>query len=106
MVEKLKRFVLVIKKRRTPIAMIFLIAAIAVAAFFFWGDKANASDYLTARVDRGNVEVNVSATGTVQAVTTVQVGSQVSGTVQWLGADFKSQGKRGQGVAPLHPALF
>jgi HlyD family secretion protein len=106
MVDKLKRFVVIIKKRRTPLAMILLLACIVVAAAFFWGDKANASDYMTARVERGNVEVNVSATGTVQAVTTVQVGSQVSGTVQWLGADFNSQVKRGQIIARLDPAIF
>jgi HlyD family secretion protein len=106
MVEKLKRFVVIIKKRRTPIAMILLLACVGVAAVFFWGDKANASDYMTARAERGNVEVTVSATGTVQAVTTVQVGSQVSGTVQWLGADFNTQVKRGQVIARLDPAIF
>src|SRR5215217_8136346 len=106
MAEKLKRFVVLIKRRRTPLAMVLLLACIAVAAAFFWGDKANASDYMTARVERGNVEVTVSATGTVQAVTTVQVGSQVSGTVQWLGADFNSQVKRGQVIARLDPAIF
>ena len=72
----------------------------------FWGRSADASDYITARVERGTVEVNVSATGTVQAVTTVQVGSQVSGTVSWLGADFNSQVKKGQIVARLDPAVF
>ena len=82
-----------------------LAVAIAVAAFI-WGGKANASDYITAKVDRGTVEVTVSATGTVQAVVTVQVGSQVSGTVSWLGADFNSQVKKGQIIARLDPALF
>ncbi|HEX8087913.1 MAG TPA: biotin/lipoyl-binding protein, partial [Blastocatellia bacterium] len=104
--EKLKRFVVVIKKRRTPIAMVILLACVAAAAIFFWGDKANASDYMTARAERGNIEVSVSATGTVQAVTTVQVGSQVSGTVQYLGADFNTQVKRGQIIARLDPAIF
>jgi HlyD family secretion protein len=106
MVEKLKTFAVIIKKRRTLIVMIALLACVAVAAAFFWGNKANASDYMTAKVERGNVEVNVSATGTVQAVTTVQVGSQVSGTVQWLGVDFNSQVKRGQIIARLDPAIF
>jgi HlyD family secretion protein len=86
--------------------MVLLLACVAVAAVFFWGDKANASDYMTARVDVGTVEVTVSATGTVQAVTTVQVGSQVSGTVQYLGADFNTQVKRGQVIARLDPAIF
>ena len=106
MAERLKRFVTIIKRRRTPVAIIILLIGAAVTAAFLWGDKANASDYITAKVERGNVEVTVSATGTVQAVTTVQVGSQVSGTVQWLGADFNSQVKRGQVIARLDPALF
>jgi HlyD family secretion protein len=106
MPEKLKRFITVIKKRRTPIGIVLLLAAASAVAAFVWGGKANASDYITAKVDRGTVEVTVSATGTVQAVVTVQVGSQVSGTVSWLGADFNSQVKKGQIIARLDPALF
>src|SRR5262249_61591293 len=45
-------------------------------------------------------------TGTLQAVTTVQVGSQVSGTVSWLGADFKSRVTSGQVIAKLDPSIF
>ena len=106
MAETIKRFVTVIKQRRTPIAIILLLAGAAVTTAFFLGNKSSASDYITAKIERGNVEVNVSATGTVQAVTTVLVGSQVSGTVQWLGADFNSEVKRGQIIARLDPALF
>lgn len=83
-----------------------LLGVVVAVAAFIWGGKANASDYITAKVDRGTVEVTVSATGTVQAVVTVQVGSQVSGTVSWLGADFNSQVKKGQIVARLDPAIF
>ncbi len=106
MAEKLKKFIGIIKKRRTPIGIVLLLAGVAVVAAFFWGDKASASDYITGKVEKGNVEVNVSATGTVQAVTTVQVGSQVSGTLEWLGADFNSQVTRGQVIARLDPAIF
>lgn len=106
MPEKLKRFITVIKKRRTPIGIVLLLVAASAVAAFVWGGKANASDYITAKVDRSTVEVTVSATGTVQAVVTVQVGSQVSGTVSWLGADFNSQVKKGQIVARLDPAVF
>ncbi|MEK6300955.1 MAG: efflux RND transporter periplasmic adaptor subunit [Acidobacteriota bacterium] len=104
--EKLKRLIVVIKKRKTPLALIGLVVVGGLVAAAFWGKNASASDYITAKVERGNVEVNVSATGTVQAVTTVQVGSQVSGTVSWLGADFNSQVKKGQIVARLDPAVF
>lgn len=106
MAETIKKFVTVIKQRRASIAVIILLAGTAVTAAFFWGNKSTANDYITAKIERGNVEVNVSATGTVQAVTTVQVGSQVSGTVEWLGVDFNSEVKRGQVIARLDPALF
>jgi len=106
MPERFKRLITVIKKRRTPIGIALLLIAVIAVAAFIWGGKASASDYITAKVDRGTVEVTVSATGTVQAVVTVQVGSQVSGTVSWLGADFNSQVKKGQIIARLDPALF
>ncbi len=106
MAERLNKIIGIIKKRRTPIGIVLLLGGVAVVAAFFWGNKASASDYITGKVEKGNVEVNVSATGTVQAVTTVQVGSQVSGTLEWLGADFNSQVKRGQVIARLDPAIF
>jgi len=60
----------------------------------------------TSPVTRGEIVDTVGATGTLQAVTTVQVGSQVSGNIQWLGADFNSIVKKGQVVARLDPSLF
>lgn len=106
MAEIMKKITGTLKKRRTPLAILLLLIAGGVTAFFIWGEKTSASDYITAKVERGNVEVTVSATGTVQAVVTVQVGSQVSGTVQWLGADFNSEVKKGQIIARLDPAIF
>jgi len=61
---------------------------------------------VTAKVSRGDVVQGIVATGRLQAVTTVQVGSQVSGTIKTLNADFNSQVKRGQVVAELEPSLF
>ncbi|HET7294902.1 MAG TPA: efflux RND transporter periplasmic adaptor subunit [Vicinamibacteria bacterium] len=60
----------------------------------------------TALVDKGDVVEVVGATGVLEAVTTVQVGSQVSGTVAWLGADFNARVRKGQVVARLEPSLF
>src|SRR6187402_1692458 len=60
----------------------------------------------TAPITRGDIVDTVGATGTLQAVTTVQVGSQVSGNIQWLGADFNSIVKKGQVIARLDPSLF
>ena len=60
----------------------------------------------TAPVTRGDIVDTVGSTGTLQAVTTVQVGSQVSGNIMELGADFNSIVKKGQVIAKLDPSLF
>ena len=75
------------------------LVVVACAGFYFWGDSASAAPYMTSRVERGNLRNTVTATGTLQAVTTVQVGSQVSGTISELDADFNSVVKKGQ-VSP------
>jgi HlyD family secretion protein len=61
---------------------------------------------VTAPVTSGDVIETVDATGTLQAVTTVQVGTQVSGTIKALHADFNSRVRRGQVIAELEPSLF
>ena len=80
-------------------------AAVVLAGFYFWADDSSTPQYLTARVERGNLRNTVTATGTLQAVTTVQVGSQASGTISALYADFNSVVKKGQVVAQLDPAV-
>jgi HlyD family secretion protein len=60
----------------------------------------------TVAITRGEIVDTVGATGTLQAITTVQVGSQVSGNISWLGADFNSIVKKGQVIAKLDPSLF
>ena len=62
--------------------------------------------YKTEKVDRGNVTMTVTATGTLSAVTTVQIGSQVSGVIARLYADFNSEVKAGQLLAELDPTPF
>ncbi len=62
--------------------------------------------HLTAKVQRGDLRDSVDATGTVNAVITVQVGSQVSGTIASLLADFNSRVRKGQVIARIDPRLF
>ncbi len=81
------------------------LAALALAAFYFWGNQSSTPQYMTAKVERGNLRNTVTATGTLQAVTTVQVGSQSSGTISALNADFNSVVKKGQVIAQLDPAV-
>jgi HlyD family secretion protein len=80
------------------------VALTVIAGYWFWGDRASAATYMTAKVERGNLRNTVTATGTLQAVTTVQVGSQASGTISALYVDFNSTVKKGQVVAQLDPS--
>jgi HlyD family secretion protein len=89
--------------RVTAVVVALVLVVVGLEVF---GKKADASDYMTANVARQTVETTVSATGTLQAVTTVQVGSQASGTVAWLGADFNSTVKKGQVIARLDPSTL
>lgn len=90
------------------IVLIVLVAAAVAAALYYRKAKpAEASSTLiTAPVTRGSVVEAVQATGTLEAVTTVQVGTQVSGTIKSLHADFNSQVREGQVVAELEESAF
>ncbi|MEY2479390.1 MAG: HlyD family secretion protein [Verrucomicrobiota bacterium] len=68
--------------------------------------SGGSSEYQTTTVTRGPITQAVTATGTLNPVVNVQVGSQVSGNIQKLFADFNSQVKAGQVVAQIDPALF
>jgi HlyD family secretion protein len=80
-------------------------AAVVFAGLYFWGGESNTPQYMTARIEKGNLRNTVTATGALQAVTTVQVGSQASGTIAALYADFNSVVKKGQVVAQLDPSV-
>ncbi len=87
----------------------FVVGLIAILVVIFAAFALNRKDkpqYFTAAVERGDVRQVVEATGTINAVTTVQVGSQVSGTIWKLFADFNSHVKKGQLVARIEPSLF
>lgn len=81
-----------------------LVAIAGFGGFAFWSNRASAAEYMTAKVERGNLRNTVTATGVLQAVTTVQVGSQASGTISALYVDFNSIVKKGQVIAQLDPA--
>jgi HlyD family secretion protein len=84
-----------------------MVVAIAGGAFLLLGGRRRAeAKYRTAVVDKGNVTQTVAATGTLSAVTTVKVGSVVSGNVAALHADFNKQVKKGDLLAELDPIPF
>jgi HlyD family secretion protein len=89
------------------IAAVAVVLVLATAAFFFLrkGDGAGAAEFRTSAVTRGNLSSSVSATGSLSAVTTVQVGTQVSGQVSAIYADFNDHVKKGQLLARIDPTL-
>lgn len=82
-----------------------VLITLAVVAYFLFGRESEI-EYKTVRVERGDLVATVSATGTLNAVTTVEVGTQVSGTIQKLFVDFNSRVEKGQPIAQIDPALF
>ncbi len=94
-----------LRQRRTWL----VVAGVVVAATLVSGALLRGSDslrHLTAKVQQGEIRDAVDATGTVNAVITVQVGSQVSGTIAELHADFNSRVKKGDVIALIDPRLF
>jgi len=83
-----------------------LVIAVLGAAFFYLKSSGSAVQYTTQKPLRCDIRETVSATGTVNAVTTVLVGTQVSGTIQKLYADYNSMVKEGQILALIDPASF
>jgi HlyD family secretion protein len=93
--------------RRLLGAVVLLsIAAAAVGGYLYTRRLGERSPFQTAAVVRGPLTAAISATGTVNAVITVQVGSQVSGQVKELYADFNSQVRKGQVIARIDPDIF
>jgi len=87
--------------------IVALCAVVAGAVYFYRADVGAAPPQLVvAQVSRGAVVSVVDATGTLQTVDTVEVGTQVSGTIATLGVDFNDTVKRGQVVATLDQAIF
>jgi len=81
--------------------------ALLVGLFALFGLSRNGKvQHFTAKVERGAIHDVVEATGTINAVTTVQVGSQVSGNIARLNVDFNSRVKKGDVIALIDPALF
>ena len=84
---------------------VLALAALGVGGYFYFKDPPK-PQYKTLKVERGSIVSTVSATGTLNAVVTVQVGTQVSGTLSKLYVDFNSPVKKGQAIAQIDPALF
>jgi HlyD family secretion protein len=88
------------------VLLILIIVIIGAAAFFSLKDNGEKLKFRTVKVIRGNIVETVTASGVVNPVNTVLVGTQVSGTVSRIHADFNSPVKKGQLIAEIDPAIF
>ncbi|MEI7589822.1 MAG: efflux RND transporter periplasmic adaptor subunit [Deltaproteobacteria bacterium] len=93
-------------KKKIAIIGVALVCAIAVVVAFWFNTKQNTPQYRTAKVTRGNIRAQVMATGTLNAVTTILVGTQVSGTIKKWHADYNQVVKKGQLLAEIDPEIF
>ncbi len=82
-----------------------VVLGVAVLAAFVI-TRPKPEQYTTAKAFKGDLRDEVQATGTISAVTTVQVGSQASGTIAEIDADFNAKVKKGQVIARIDPSIF
>jgi HlyD family secretion protein len=94
------------RKRWIPLVLAGVLAVGGFAAYHYVAGHGQALPYRTVRVERGAITASVTATGTLNAVVMVLVGSQVSGTIKDMNADFNTAVRKGQVIARIDPALF
>jgi len=97
------------RRKRSIVTALVVFGFLLVGGFIFyqWGGQNRANQkFRTVKVERGEISLMVTATGTINPVITVLVGSQVSGTIKALYADFNSLVKEGQVIAQIDPAIF
>jgi HlyD family secretion protein len=91
--------------KKRILVILLVVAGVGIFAAFMLKSRTPVQ-YYTAKVENGEIKQVVEATGTINAVITVQVGSQVSGVISKLYVDFNSPVKKGQLIAQIDPALF
>jgi HlyD family secretion protein len=91
--------------KRNRILIVAILVAVGLFVAFRLNQKPEA-EYFTAKVEQGDIKQIIEATGTINPVTLVQVGSQVSGMISKLYVDFNSKVTQGQVIAEIDPKLF
>jgi len=94
------------RKKIAWLVALLVLCAIGGGAYVYWQQKQTKTPYRFANIERGGVVATVSATGTLNPVVSVQVGSQVSGQIKEILVDYNSEVKRGQVIARIDPESF
>src|SRR6266849_2180480 len=98
-------FAMRLLRKKLLLVMLVIGAASGLGAWTYF-HKQHGVQYRSLPVERGNINSTISATGNPNAVVTVEVGSQVSGNIMALSADFNSKVKKGQLIARIDPQIF
>jgi HlyD family secretion protein len=93
-------------RSRLTVAIGFLVVAAVTVWYFFGRNTESTERFRFVQISRGDVEFTVSATGTLNAVRTVQVGTQVSGQIAEIHVDFNDRVRKGQLIARLDTTLL
>ena len=97
------------RPKKRYVAILIVLVVLLAGGYLFYrtsNPKGSNNKYRMMKVERGEISFSVTATGTINPVITVLVGSQVSGRIKALYADFNSQVKEGQTIAQIDPAIF
>ena len=94
------------RSKKSIAAILAVLILIIILAFYWLRDEGASVVYRTAKVGRGDISSYVTATGTVNPITTIEIGSQVQGTVQDIYVDFNSLVEKGEVLAKIDPAPF
>ncbi len=92
--------------KKYVIIVSIVVIILGVVLFFVFNNSNGKQKFITEKISRGDIKSTVSSTGTVNAVTTVQVGTQVSGTIQKLFVDYNSPVRKGQLLAQIDPSIL
>lgn len=91
---------------KKTIALVLLIATAIFAFFHYTGQKKNAGQYVTTKLSKGDITEMVSASGTINPISNIDVGTQVSGRIQKIYVDYNSQVTKDQLLAEIDPSSF
>src|SRR5512139_3948885 len=88
------------------LTVLVVIIALGSGAYFIFRSNENDQKFRSEKISKGDIVQSITASGTVNAVTTVLVGTQVSGTIKDIFVDFNSPVKKDQVIARIDPATF
>src|SRR5215471_1272676 len=94
-----------VRNRKPTLTVVALVTMVAIVGWAMRG-RSDLQQYATAPVEQGSITSAVQATGTINPVTTVPVGSFVSGTVKYVFADFNTRVESGQVLALIDPQVY